>query len=126
MQLSLNSDDAIIKLMLILAHADENYHENEEKVIKDIVKKNNIKLGSYQKILEEVKNSKASYKEECLGALQLIKDENLRKKTLRSLTNLAAADFILHEDEMLLLQLISDEWGMYKERLKIKDAELQQ
>jgi len=32
----------------------------------------------------------------------------------------------LHEDEMLLLQLISDEWGMYQERLEIKDAELQQ
>ena len=32
MELSLNSDEAIIKLMLILAHADENYHENEEKI----------------------------------------------------------------------------------------------
>jgi|TARA_B110000971_G_C19713522_1_gene365352 uncharacterized tellurite resistance protein B-like protein len=126
MELSLNSDEAIIKLMLILAHADENYHENEEKIIKDIVKKNNIELSSYQKILKEVKSSKKSYKEECLKALQLIKDENLRQKTLKSLTNLAAADFILHEDEMLLLQLISDEWGMYQERLEIKDAELQQ
>ena len=36
MELSLNSDEAIIKLMLILAHADENYHENEEKIIKKI------------------------------------------------------------------------------------------
>jgi uncharacterized tellurite resistance protein B-like protein len=117
MGLSLNSEEAIVKLMLILAHADENYHENEEKIIKDIVKKNNIKLISYQKILEEVKNSKGSYKEECLKALQLIKDENLRQTTLKSLTNLAAADFILHEDEMLLLQLISDEWGMYQHKL---------
>ena len=117
MKLSTNSDEAIIKLMLILAHADENYHENEEKVIKDIVKKNNIKLSSYQKILEEVKSSKKSYKEECLNALQLIKDENLRNRTLKSLTNLAAADFILHEDEILLLQLISDEWGMYQHKL---------
>tara|TARA_B110000971_G_C19561733_1_gene299072 strand:+ start:138 stop:497 length:360 start_codon:yes stop_codon:yes gene_type:complete len=117
MELSTNSDEAIIKLMLILAHADENYHENEEKVIKDIVKKNNIKLSSYQKILEEVKSSTKSYKEECLNALQLIEDEDLRKKTLKSLTNLAAADFILHEDEILLLQLISDEWGMYQHKL---------
>ena len=117
MGLSLNSEEAIVKLMLILAHADENYHENEEKIIKDIVKKNNIKLISYQKILEEVKSLKGSYKEECLKALQLIKDENLRQKTLKSLTNLAAADFILHEDEMLLLQLISDEWGMYQHKL---------
>jgi uncharacterized tellurite resistance protein B-like protein len=117
MELSTNSDEAIIKLMLILAHADENYHENEEKIIKDIVKKNNIKLSSYQKILQEVKSSKKTYKEECLSALQLIRDEDLRKKTLKSLTNLAAADFILHEDEILLLQLISDEWGMYQHKL---------
>jgi uncharacterized tellurite resistance protein B-like protein len=117
MELRANSDETVIKLMLILAHADEEYHENEEKVIKDIVKKNNIQISSYKKILDEVKKSKGSYKEECLNTLRLIKDEDLRKKALKSLTNLAAADFILHEDEMLLLQLISDEWGMYRERL---------
>ena len=117
MELRANSDETVIKLMLILANADEEYHENEEKVIKDIVKKNNIQINSYKKILDEVKKSKGSYKEECLNTLRLIKDEDLRKKTLKSLTNLAAADFILHEDEMLLLQLISDEWGMYRERL---------
>jgi len=114
---SLSNDEAIVKLMLILAHADENYHQNEEKVIKEIVKKNNIKLNSYNKILEEVQKSKNTYKEECLKVLKIIKDEELRKKTLTLLTNLASADFILHEDEILFLQLIADEWGMYKQKL---------
>ena len=114
---NLINDEAIIKLMLILAHADENYHQNEEKIIKQIVKKNKIKLNSYKKKLKEVQKSKNTYKEKCLRVLKAIKDKKSRQKTLTLLTNLASADFILHEDEILLLQLIADEWGMYKSRL---------
>lgn len=28
----MNSDNALIKLLLIVAHADEHYHENENKL----------------------------------------------------------------------------------------------
>lgn len=113
----LGREENVVKLLLILAHADESYHDNEKKIILDLVKQENINVKSYNKILKEVKNLKHSYKEECLKVLKSIKDKGLREKTLTLLANLTSADFILHEDEMLMLQLIADEWGMYKQKL---------
>ena len=112
-----NSDNALIKLLLILAHADEIYHENEEKLIKEICKVRNIDSSEYGKILKEVLDEKNDYKSICLRVLKEIKITEEREKSLRALSDLAAADYILHEDEMLLLQLIADEWGMYKKKI---------
>jgi len=117
MKSTLSREENVVKLLLILAHADENYHNNEKKIILDLVRQENINVKSYNKILKEVKNLKHSYKKECLKVLKSIKEKNLREKTLTLLANLTSADFILHEDEMLMLQLIADEWGMYKQKL---------
>jgi len=108
---------ALIKLLLLLAHADEQYHANEEKFIRDVVKKNNVDDKDYTKILNEVTAENRDYKLSCLEILKKISNEENRKTALKALSDLAAADYIIHEDEILLLQLIADEWGMYKKRL---------
>lgn len=111
------SDTAIIKLLLVLAHADKTFHQNEKSFVENILKEKDYSKDQYDQVLDEVINSKKSYKEQCLELVTQIKDKNKRETTLKLLAELTAADFVLHEDEMLLLQIIADEWGMYKERL---------
>ena len=113
----MNSDNALIKLLLIFAHADEHYHENEKKLIKEICKKRNINDTKYDEILENVLNNKNDYRTISLESIKEIKSKEDREKSLQALSDLATADYILHEDEVLLLQLIADEWGMYKKRI---------
>lgn len=111
------SDTAIIKLLLVLAHADKTFHKNEKIFVENILKEKNYSRDHYNQILDEVIKSKKPYKEQCLELVTQINDKTKREKTLKLLAELTAADFVLHEDEMLLLQIIADEWGMYKERL---------
>ena len=80
-----NSDNALIKLLLILAHADEIYHENEEKLIKEICKVRNIDSSEYGKILKEVLDEKNDYKSICLRVLKEIKITDMVKKDLEIL-----------------------------------------
>lgn len=115
---------SLIKLLLLLAHADEYYHDNEEAFIKQIAQKYNISLNSYSEILLEVQNDTKNFKESCILTLEKIVSIDDRKTALKLLSDLAAADYILHEDEILFLQLIAEEWGMYKKRLIEKEDEL--
>lgn len=115
---------SLIKLLLLLAHADEYYHDNEEAFIKQIAQKYNISLNSYSEILLEVQNDTKNFKESCILTLEKIISIDDRKTALKLLSDLAAADYILHEDEILFLQLIAEEWGMYKKRLIEKEDEL--
>lgn len=108
---------SIIKLLLVLAHADKSFHLNEKVFLNNVVKEKNFPIDEYRQILEEVINSNKTYKSQCLEILTEIKEQKDREYALRLFTQLVAADYILHEDEMLLLQLIADEWGMYKESL---------
>ena len=119
-----SENKSLIKLLLILAHADEYYHDNEEAFIKQTAQKYNVSLDSYSEILLEVQNDYKNFKESCISTLEKILSVDDRKIALKLLSDLAAADYILHEDEILLLQLIAEEWGMYKKRLIEKEDEL--
>lgn len=113
------SNTAIIKLLLVLAHADKSFHTNEKNFLEKVLKGIDFPRDEYNKILTQVIESPKSYKDQCLELVTQIKDDEKRKATLRLLAELAASDFVLHEDEILLLQIIADEWGMYKERLSV-------
>ena len=115
MDIKIDSNEAIIKILIILANADGNYHGNEQAFIKDIVKNRGVSNKIYNEILNETNDSNKSYKDLCMETVDLIKDPILRKEALSELTNLAAADFILHEDEMFLLQIIAEKWNMFQE-----------
>lgn len=107
----------ILKLLLLLAHADKSFHENEQEFLEKLIKDKNYPVKDYNQILDEVIKSKKTFKDQCLEVVHQITDREQRKTALKLLAELTAADYVLHEDEMLLLQIIADEWGMYKERL---------
>lgn len=116
-----NSEENVIKLLILMSIADNNLHENE----KEIIKKKIYDFGLDDKLFDKILNQitpldKNNFKFQCLETLKLIKDENLKNTTLKLLSSLAAEDFIIHEEEMMLLQLVADEWKMYKTTLANK------
>ena len=115
MKYKIDSDEAVIRILLILANSDGNFHDNEKKFVEKIAEKRGLSNEIYDSIATEVTKSNIDYKELCLDAIDKIESHALRKETLTELTNLAAADFILHEDEMLLLQIIAEKWNMFQE-----------
>ena len=113
-----NSEENIIKLLMLMAHADNNFHENEKKILREKITEFKLDSAFFDKNLNEIqKLDNKPFKDACLETIRLIKDSNQRNIALKLLSSLAAEDFIIHQEEMMLLQLIADEWGMYKQRL---------
>ena len=113
-----NSEENIIKLLMLMSNADNNFHENEKKMIKNKISSFGLNAELFDEMLPQVTLlDKNNFKSSCIETLKLIKDENLRNTTLKLLSSLAAEDFIIHEEEMMLLQLIADEWKMYRTSL---------
>jgi uncharacterized tellurite resistance protein B-like protein len=113
-----NSEENIIKLLMLMSNADNNFHENEKKTIKNKISNFGLNAELFDEMLPQVTLlDKNNFKSSCIETLKLIKDENLRNTTLKLLSSLAAEDFMIHEEEMMLLQLIADEWKMYRTSL---------
>lgn len=115
-----NGEENIIKLLMLMAHADSNFHENEKKILREKITEFKLNSAFFDRNLNEIqKLDDKSFKDACLETIRLIKDSNQRNIALKLLSSLAAEDFIIHQEEMMLLQLIADEWGMYQQRLQI-------
>lgn len=113
-----NSEENIIKLLMLMSHADNNFHENEKKILREKIAECKLNSEFFDKNLNEIKKlDNKSFKIACLETIRLIKESNQRNKALKLLSSLAAEDFIIHQEEMMLLQLIADEWGMYQQKL---------
>lgn len=109
-----NSNLAIINLLILLAYADDNFSEPEEKFILNICNKLDISISDFNELIEINAHNENSLVKNCKSAIALIGLNDLRKKTLELLSELAASDHIIHENELLVLQLIAEEWGMYR------------
>ena len=114
MNINKNSDLAIINLLILLAYADDNFSEPEEKFIVGICDKLDISLDEFDSLREINSHNDNSLVKNCKNALALISENNLREKAIELLSELAAADHIIHENELLVLQMIAEEWGMYR------------
>ena len=110
------NNENIIRLLLILAYADGNYSLQERKFIKTICTKMKITNQEYRQIKSSLPKTKNNMVKECIDELRKIKSKILRNKVLTLLLELASADHILHEDEVMIFTLIADEWGMYKKK----------
>ena len=109
-------DMAIVKLLVILAYADGNFSLQERKFVKKVCEKFNLKTNEYSKIKKEVQSLSKSLVKLCIAQLDIIKTKSKRNMTIKMLVELAAADNILHEDEIMIFTLIADEWGMFKKK----------
>ena len=109
----MENKNEVLKLMILLSFSDTEFHENEEEMIKKLSKKHNLPVEKMNDIYEEIKNSDEDFIDMCVDTIEPIKDLETRKLTLSMLAQLSLADFILHEDEVITLELIAEKWDMY-------------
>ena len=114
MKINKNTNLAVINLLILLAYADDNYSEPEHKFILGICNELDISEDNLNNLIDQNKNDSDSLVSSCKFALSLITDTGLQNKTIELLSELAATDHIIHENELLVLQLIAENWGMYK------------
>ena len=116
--LFMNIKYATLKILILLAYSDKQFHENEKKMIIKISKKNDLPINDMDNIENEINNSSKSFTALCLETIKIIDNEIDRKNTLSLLAQLSVADHIFHEDEVHTLELISEHWGMYANSLR--------
>ena len=124
MDTNYTKDEIKIRILVLLAIADKEFHESEDKMIKNILKEHNIESKNYNIIRDEVLASPETFDEICANSLKQIKDSDEQQDLLKILFVLSMADYILHEDEIRFIELCAREWGVYGDSFKemIKDS----
>ena len=124
MDTNYTKDEIKIRILVLLAIADKEFHESEDKMIKNILKEHNIESKNYNIIRDEVLASPETFDEICVSSLKKIKDSDEQQDLLKILFVLSMADYILHEDEIRFIELCAREWGVYGDSFKemIKDS----
>ena len=123
MDANYSKDEIKIRILVLLAIADKEFHESEDKMIKNILKEHQIESKNYDVIRDQVLNSPETFDEICANSLKQIKDSDEQQDLLKILFVLSMADYILHEDEIRFIELCAKEWGVYGDSFKemIKD-----
>ena len=102
--------EAIIKLLILLSVSDNELHSKERKYINKIIKGQKLEIN-IDTALEEI-NSKFrdDFDTACKFYLENINNEEIRKKTLHQMRELAAADLIVRDREIKFLELTKQIW----------------
>ncbi|MDB3863430.1 TerB family tellurite resistance protein [Alphaproteobacteria bacterium] len=107
-------------MLVIMSLADNRISDEEVDFMKDSCKK----IGASQEdlffVIDEVKNNNTNLDELCIETSSKITDEQKQNLLLTELSKLASSDHILHEDELLFLEIISRKWGKFLRSLKEK------
>tara|TARA_Y100001970_G_C14242099_1_gene865559 strand:+ start:1546 stop:1920 length:375 start_codon:yes stop_codon:yes gene_type:complete len=107
-----NSALIMMKLFILMTMVDDEYHEEERKMIHDLCMKYAIVSNDLEQVIKDVKNSSEDFISICKQCLSLITNQEIKNKSLKILAELSTADFILHENEIVMLELAAKEWGM--------------
>jgi|TARA_B100001964_G_C13784813_1_gene401917 hypothetical protein len=102
--------EAIIKLLILLSVSDNELHNKERKYINKIIKGQKLEID-IDAALEEI-NSKFrdDFDTACKFYIENINNEEIRKKTLHQMRELAAADLIVRDREIKFLELTKQIW----------------
>ena len=99
-----------------MAFADKVYMEEEKELINDISKELGLDIEKVNEIFEEVNKVKDITKE-CRKIANKIQNKQDREKVLALLSKMITTDKIVHKAEIFALQLIAEEWDMYKKKI---------
>jgi len=116
-----NSNESIINIMAVMASSDGEISQEEILLLENVCEKNGLDQRVVKKYLLHTQNFEDDFTKLCRESIKLINDVNIRNKSIKLLMEMAAADLIIHEDELLLLELIASEWEMYVPSLKTKE-----
>ena len=110
-----NTNEQILKLLLLMAFADNVYMAEEKELIIKISSQLEISKEKMDKIVDEVEKTE-NITEQCRETAKKIEDQEDRNKTIKLLSELMATDKIIHKKEIFAIQIIAEEWGMYLPR----------
>ena len=113
MEIDNETKEAVLSLHLAIAFVDNNYSKEEEQFISKLCKDYQIDFATRLKVTKEVEETNLSMPDFCKNSLNFIKDKNVQKKCISSLMEICASDFLIYEDELMLVQLVADSWGVY-------------
>ena len=113
-----NEKFTLLRMLVIMSLADSKISTEEIDYMKESCKKLEATKEDLFFVIDEVKNNNSNLDRLCIETSELITDEDKQNLLLSELSNLASADHILHEDELLFLEIISRKWGKYLSSLK--------
>ncbi len=117
-----NSELTMMRLFVLMTMIDDEYHEEEKKMVHDLCMKYSISQEQLDNIISDVRDNSIDFISDTYECLKLITNKELKNKSLKILAALSTADFILHENEIVLLELAAKEWGMNGKSIEeIKD-----
>ena len=116
-----DSNESIINILAVMASSDGEISQEEILLLENVCEKNGLDQRVVKKYLLHTQNFEDDFTKLCRESIKLINDVNIRNKSIKLLMEMAAADLIIHEDELLLLELIASEWEMYVPSLKTKE-----
>ena len=115
-----NDKLSLLRMLVIMSLADNRISDEEIDFMKESCKKLNATQEELFSVIDEVKNNDSNLDQLCIQTSSIITDEKKQNLLLTELSNLASADHILHEDELLFLEIISRRWGKFLRSLKEK------
>ena len=93
-----------------MAFADKVYMDEEKDLITKISNGLGISKEKMDKIIDEVEKTE-NITEQCRETAKKIQNREDRDKTIKLLSELMAADKIIHKKELFAIQIIAEEWG---------------
>ena len=113
-----NDKFTLLRMLVIMSLADNTISQEEVDFMNSSCKKINATREDLFFVIDEVKNNANDLDKLCIETSSLITDVDKQNLLLSELSNLASSDHILHEDELLFLQIIAKKWGKYLTSLK--------
>jgi len=107
-----DTNELILKLLLLMAFADKVYMEEEKELIIKISTDLGISKEKTDKIVDEVEKTE-NITEQCRETAKKIESQEDRDKTIKLLSELMATDKIIHKKELFAIQIIAEEWGKF-------------
>jgi len=111
-----NTNEQMLKLLLLMAFVDKVYMAEEKELINNVSKELGLSIEKANEIFAEIQKIKDITKE-CRVTANKIQNKQDREKVLDLLSKMITADKIVHKAEIFALQLIAEEWDMYRKKI---------
>lgn len=100
-------------LMILVAIADHELHEEEVTKIKEITNKYKVEFDLYDAANEIKREFKNEFNKACDYYISIIQNTEIQKDTIEFIKEIAYADKKLHDKEIEILERCRKKWNIY-------------
>ena len=99
-------------LMILVAIADHELHEEEVTKIKEITNKYKVEFDLYDAVEEIKREFKNEFNKACDYYISIIQNTEIQKDTIEFIKEIAYADKKLHDKEIEILEKCRKKWNI--------------